>query len=43
MMEETLTVTRLGLPEKLELELSSTNLIEDLFSRIREIARCVKH
>jgi hypothetical protein len=36
-LEETLTVMRLGLPENLERVLSSTNLIENLFSRVREI------
>jgi transposase-like protein len=41
-LEETLTVTRLGLPENLERVLSSTNLIENLFSRVREIGRRVK-
>jgi putative transposase len=41
-VEETLTVTRLDLPETLERVLSSTNLIENLFSRVREIARRVK-
>src|ERR1035437_5243299 len=40
--EETLTVTRLGLPANLERVLSSTNLIENLFSRVREIGRRVK-
>ena len=33
---------RLALPESLERVLSSTNLIENLFSRVREIARRVK-
>jgi putative transposase len=42
-LEETLTVMRLGLPEKLERVLSSTNLIENLFSRVREIGRRVRH
>jgi transposase-like protein len=42
-VEETLTVMRLGLPENLERVLSSTNLIENLFSRVREIGRRVKH
>ena len=42
-LEETLTVMRLGLPENLERVLSSTNLIENLFSRVREISRRVKH
>ena len=32
---------RLGLPENLERVLSSTNLIENLFSRVREIGRRV--
>jgi transposase-like protein len=41
-LEETLTVTRLGLPESLERVLSSTNLIENLFSRVREVSRRVK-
>jgi transposase-like protein len=41
-LEETLTVMRLGLPENLERVLSSTNLIENLFSRVREIGRRVK-
>ena len=33
---------RLGLPGNLERVLSSTNLIENLFSRVREVARRVK-
>ena len=42
-LEETLTVLmRLGLPENLERVLSSTNLIENLFGRVREIGRRVK-
>jgi putative transposase len=41
-LDETLTVMRLGLPENLERVLSSTNLIENLFSRVHEIARRVK-
>ena len=41
-LEETLTVMRLHLPESLERVLSSTNLIENLFSRVREVARRVK-
>ena len=41
-LEETLTVMRLGLPGNLERVLSSTNLIENLFSRVREVARRVK-
>ena len=42
-LEETLTAMRLGLPENLERVLSSTNLIENLFSRVRAIGRRVKH
>jgi putative transposase len=42
-VEESLTVMRLGLPEQLERVLSSTNLIENLFSRVREIGHRVKH
>jgi hypothetical protein len=38
-LEETLTVMRLDLPESLERVLSSTNLIENLFSRVRDTAR----
>jgi hypothetical protein len=41
-VDETLTVIRLGLPEDLERVLSFTNLIENLFSRVREIGRRVK-
>ena len=41
-LDETLTVMRLGLPENLERVLSSTNLIENLFGRVREIGRRVK-
>jgi putative transposase len=41
-LEETLTVMRLRLPESLDRVLSSTNLIENLFSRVREIGRRVK-
>jgi len=41
-LEETLTVMHLGLPGNLERVLSSTNLIENLFSRVREIGRRVK-
>jgi putative transposase len=41
-LEETLTVMRQGLPEDLERVLSSTNLIQNLFSRVREIGRRVK-
>jgi len=42
-LEETLTVMGLGLPENLERVLSSTNLIENLFSRVRAIGRRVTH
>ena len=42
-LDETLTVMRLALPESLERVLSSTNLIENLFSRVREMARRVRH
>ena len=41
-LDETLTVMRLELPENLERVLSSTNLIENLFSRVREMARRVR-
>ncbi len=41
-IDETLTVMALHLSEGLERVLSSTNLIENLFSRVREIARRVK-
>src|SRR5262249_15730451 len=40
--DETLSVMRLALPESLERVLSSTNLIENLFSRVREIGRRVR-
>jgi len=41
-LDETLTVMRLELPESLERVLSSTNLIENLFSRVRELSRRVR-
>ena len=41
-LDETLTVTGWELPESLERALSSTNLIENLFSRVREMARRVR-
>ena len=41
-LEETLTIMRLDLPASLERVLTSTNLIENLFSRVRETARRVK-
>jgi hypothetical protein len=42
-LDETLTVMGLALPENLERVLSSTNLIENLFSRVRAIGRRVIH
>jgi putative transposase len=42
-LDETLTLMRLDLPASLERVLSSTNLIENLFSRVREMARRVRH
>jgi transposase-like protein len=42
-LEETLTVTRLGLPDQLTRALCSTNPIENLFSRVRAIAHRVSH
>lgn len=42
-LEETLTVTRLGLKDQLERALCTTNPIENLFSRVRAIARRVSH
>jgi putative transposase len=41
-LEETLTLMRLDLPESLTRVLSSTNLIENLFSRVRDMARRVR-
>jgi hypothetical protein len=41
-LDETLTIMRLELPESLARVLSSTNLIENLFSRVRETARRVR-
>jgi putative transposase len=41
-LDDTLTVMRLGLAENLERVLSSTNLIENLFRRVREIGRRVR-
>ena len=41
-LQETLTLTRLDLPDSLERVLSSTNLIENLFSRVRDLVRRVK-
>jgi transposase-like protein len=42
-LEETMTVMRLDLPENLARVVSSTNLIEKLFSRVRDSARWVKY
>lgn len=42
-LDETLTVMGLRLPRGLARVLSSTNLIENLFSRVREISRRVRH
>jgi putative transposase len=42
-MEETLTVTRLGITGKLKLTLQSTNPIESMISTVRAIHRHVKH
>jgi len=41
-LEETLTVHRLKLPEKLRASLCSTNMIESCFSRTRDLCRNVK-
>jgi putative transposase len=41
-LDETLTMMRTGLSDSLERVLSSTNLIENLFSRVREIGRRVR-
>ena len=42
-MEETLTVTRLGITGKLKLTLQSTNPCESMISAVRVIHRNVKH
>jgi putative transposase len=42
-LEETLTVTRLGITGKLKLTLQSTNPIESMISTVRVIHRNVKH
>ena len=42
-MEETLTVTRLGITGKLKLTLQSTNPIESMISTVRVVNRNVKH
>ena len=41
-LEETLTIMRLDLPEGPTRVLASTNLIESLFSRVRDISRCMR-
>jgi putative transposase len=41
-LDETLTIMRLELPDNLTRVLSSTNLIENLFSRVRDMARRVR-
>jgi transposase-like protein len=41
-MEETLTVHRLGVPEKLRRSLASTNVIESAFSMVETVCRNVK-
>ena len=41
-LEETLTVMKLGLPSSLQRVLSSTNIIENLFSGVRRISHRVK-
>ncbi|NHM26255.1 IS256 family transposase [Desulfofundulus sp. TPOSR] len=41
-LEETLTITRLGLPETLRKSLCSTNLIESAFDKVRVVTRNVK-
>ena len=42
-MEETLTVTRLGITGKLKLTLQSTNPCESMIGMVRVIQRNVKH
>ena len=42
-MEETLTVTRLGITGKLKLTLQSTNPCESMIATVRVIHRNVKH
>jgi putative transposase len=41
-LDETIAVKRLGLPKKLERQLSTTNSIENLMGSVRELARRVK-
>ncbi len=42
-LDETLTVMRLGLPKKLERQLSTTNAIENIMGTVRRLASRVKH
>jgi hypothetical protein len=42
-LEETLTLTRLGITGKLKLRLQSTNPFESMISTVRVIHRNVKH
>jgi putative transposase len=42
-LDETLTVKRLGLPAKLERQLSTTNAIENVIGSLRVLANRVKH
>ena len=42
-MEETLTVTRLGITGKLKLKLQSTNPSRSMISTVRVLNRSVKH
>lgn len=42
-LDETLTVKRLGLPNRLERQLSTTNAIENLIGSMRRISARVKH
>ncbi len=41
-LDETISIKRLRLPEKLERQLSTTNSIENLMGSVRELARRVK-
>ncbi len=41
-LDETLTVKRLGLPSKLERQLSTTNAIENVMGAVRQLTRRVK-
>src|SRR5258706_15264242 len=42
-LDETLTVMLLGLPKKLERQLSTTNAIEHIMGTVRRLASHVKH